>query len=108
MKKYTKLLIIILVVIIVLTLYYFFYTHYAGMQLDGGTKVYEAKLYTLVHWGEMNPVWTMEDGTNLYGQGRQGWKIYWYPNQNIWKEEENPNYFPYDQYEEWLKNQKNK
>lgn len=108
MKKYTKFLIIILVVIIVYTLYYFFYPHYVGMQLDGGTKVYEAKLYTLVNWQEMDQNWIMEDGTFLHGRGRHGWKIYWYPNQNIWKEEENPNYFPYDQYEEWLKKQENK
>ena len=34
-------------------LFYLCYPKYFGMQTDGGTKIWKAKIYTLVHWNKL-------------------------------------------------------
>lgn len=94
---------IFLVLVIFLFLYflfYFFCPYYRGMAADGGTVVWEARLYTLVKWGEMNHSIDFEDGTVLRWNGRQGWEIYWYPNQKEYLSVSpmNMEEFPYEEY----------
>lgn len=56
-------------------LFYFFCPYYRGMAADGGTVVWEARLYTLVKWGEMNHSIDFEDGTVLRWNGRKDGKF---------------------------------
>lgn len=63
-------------------LFYLCYPKYMGMQTDGGTKIWKAKIYTLVHWNKLTQY--DEDGNIIYMPEPNGWKIYWWPNQDEW------------------------
>ena len=63
-------------------LFYLCYPKYMGSQTDGGTKIWKSKVYTLVKWNQL-PHYD-EEGNKLINPKKDGWKIYWWPNQDEW------------------------
>lgn len=61
---------------------YLFKPEYMGTQTDGGTKVWKAKMYTIVKWNKLTQY--DEEGNIIYMPEPNGWKIYWWPNQDAW------------------------
>lgn len=57
---------------------YFLVPIYIGELADGGSKVYKSRLYTLVDWKQLK--WIDESGINRIPDAKEGWKIYWWPN----------------------------
>ena len=97
--------IIILIGVTLYLLIYFFFPIKHGMFADGGTKYWEARVYTLIKWNELDHVLRLDDGKILSWTGKKGWNIYWYPNQDAWEDVEIPSMdtFPYEEYASWLK-----
>ena len=72
---------IILLLMISLSIY-LCYPVYWGGQMDGGTKIWKAKIYTLVKWNKLTQY--DDDGNVIYMPEPNGWKVYWWPNQDEW------------------------
>jgi hypothetical protein len=79
--KFLSILLLLLLLLISLSIY-LFKPEYVGAQSDGGTKVWKAKLYTIVKWNQL-PQFD-EDGNKIINPKKDGYKIYWWPNQDAW------------------------
>ena len=80
LKKRVKILSIFVEIIMSI---YLLYPHYLGEQNDGGSKIWEAKLYAVVHWNKL-PIYDEEKDVWIPSEPT-GWKIYIWPNNNDWK-----------------------
>lgn len=67
-------------VFIVLSIY-LLYPHYKGELNDGGSEVWEARLYTVIHWNKLS---IYDEEKKIGVSEPKGWKIYIWPYNNSW------------------------